>query len=112
MSARWRPWTLCRSGLFDAPSSLQAFLTRLVQRAPDVRPAHRSGSPTADLSGWSRTDLLERGEELARIEAALAQARAGAGRFVVIEGPAGIGKTAVLASVRAAAADGGMRVMR
>jgi len=56
--------------------------------------------------------LLERNEELARIESALAEARAGRGTFVVIEGPAGIGKTALLAAARTAAADGGMRVLR
>lgn len=56
--------------------------------------------------------LLERGDELARIESALAEARAGRGTFVVIEGPAGIGKTALLAAARSAAADGGMRVLR
>ena len=56
--------------------------------------------------------LLERSEELARIEAALVEARAGRGTFVVIEGPAGIGKTALLAAARTAAADGGMRVLR
>ena len=56
--------------------------------------------------------LLERSEELARIEAALVEARAGRGTFLVIEGPAGIGKTALLAAARTAAADGGMRVLR
>jgi DNA-binding CsgD family transcriptional regulator len=56
--------------------------------------------------------LLERRGELKRIESALAQARAGRGTFVVIEGPAGIGKTALLATARTAAAHGGMRVLR
>src|SRR3954468_14459087 len=56
--------------------------------------------------------LLERSEELARIESALGEARSGRGTFVVIEGPAGIGKTALLAAARAAAAEGGMRVLR
>src|SRR5215216_5827021 len=56
--------------------------------------------------------LLERGKELARIESALADARSGRGTFVVIEGPAGIGKTALLAAARTAAADSGMRVLR
>ena len=56
--------------------------------------------------------LLERHEELAQIESALADARTGRGRFVVVEGPAGIGKTALLAAARTAAAEGGMRVLR
>jgi len=56
--------------------------------------------------------LLERSEELARIESALADARTGRGRFVVVEGPAGIGKTALLAAARIAAAEDGMRVLR
>jgi len=56
--------------------------------------------------------LLERSEELAHIESALAGARSGRGSFVVIEGPAGIGKTAVLAAARTAAAESGMRVLR
>src|SRR6266550_2760963 len=56
--------------------------------------------------------LLERNEELARIESALADARTGRGRLVVVEGPAGIGKTALLAAARTAAAEGGMRVLR
>jgi ATP/maltotriose-dependent transcriptional regulator MalT len=56
--------------------------------------------------------LLERSDELARIESALAEARAGRGTFVVIDGPPGIGKTALLAAARTAAADSGMRVLR
>ena len=56
--------------------------------------------------------LLERSEQLTRIEAALAEARSGRGSFVVIEGPAGIGKTALLAAARAAATDSGMRTLR
>ncbi len=58
------------------------------------------------------SQLLERRSELARIESALADARAGRGTFVVVEGPAGIGKTAVLTAARSAAADSGMRVLR
>ena len=56
--------------------------------------------------------LLERSDELARIESALADACTGLGRFVVVEGPAGIGKTALLAAARTAAAEGGMRLLR
>ncbi|HEX3266958.1 MAG TPA: AAA family ATPase, partial [Gaiellaceae bacterium] len=56
--------------------------------------------------------LLERSEALARIESALADARTGRGRFVVVEGQAGIGKTALLAATRTTAAESGMRVLR
>ena len=49
---------------------------------------------------------------MTRIQGALANARSGRGRFVVIEGPAGIGKTALLAAARTVAADRGMRVLR
>jgi ATP/maltotriose-dependent transcriptional regulator MalT len=64
---------------------------------------------------WStgaREPLLERGAELARIEAALGEARLGRGTFVVVEGPAGIGKTALLGAVRATAAEAEMSVLR
>ncbi len=58
-----------------------------------------------------RTLLLERAEELAAIDAAVADAVAGAGRFGVIEGPAGIGKSSLLAEGRAGAADAGIAVL-
>jgi len=60
----------------------------------------------------ARGPLLERSAEVARMEAALGEARLGHGRFVVIEGPAGIGKTALLAAARAAAAERQMCVLR
>jgi DNA-binding CsgD family transcriptional regulator len=60
----------------------------------------------------TREPLLERSAELARIEAALGEARAGRGTFVVIEGPAGIGKTALLTAARAAAVEAEMCVLR
>ncbi len=44
--------------------------------------------------------LLERERELGGLARALDRARDGAGRLVVIEGPAGIGKTALLRAVR------------
>ena len=58
-----------------------------------------------------RSLLLERAEELAAVDAALADALAGAGRFAVIEGPAGIGKSSLLAEGRAGAADAGLSVL-
>src|SRR5262245_22750449 len=56
--------------------------------------------------------LLEREGELRRIEQGLAAACAGQGCLIVVEGPAGIGKTALLASARAASESAGMRVLR
>ena len=55
--------------------------------------------------------LLERAEELATIDTSIAGAQSGVGKLVVIEGPAGIGKTSVLAEGRARAADSGLTVL-
>ena len=64
------------------------------------------------FAGSIDSPLLERTGELARIESALIRARDGHGSFLVIEGPAGIGKTALLAATRAAAEEDGMRSLR
>jgi DNA-binding CsgD family transcriptional regulator len=55
--------------------------------------------------------LLEREAELAALEAMLAAARGGDGRLVVVEGTAGIGKTRLLAEVRALAQAGDFEVL-
>lgn len=46
------------------------------------------------------TDLLERGPQSAAVEEALAAGRRGDGRVVLIEGPAGIGKSGLLRELR------------
>ncbi len=56
--------------------------------------------------------LLERDRELARIEAALASARDCTGVALVVEGSAGIGKTALLAWAQARAAAAEMQVLQ
>ena len=53
-------------------------------------------------------DLLERESELAELAGDIAAVRAGAGRLVVLEGPAGIGKSELLAAARSLAVDAGM----
>jgi predicted ATPase len=53
--------------------------------------------------------LLERGGELAVIRAGVEAVTAGQGRAVVVEGAAGIGKTALLAATRARAREAGLR---
>jgi DNA-binding CsgD family transcriptional regulator/tetratricopeptide (TPR) repeat protein len=55
--------------------------------------------------------LLERGRELDVIHAGLAAARNGEGRLVLVEGPAGIGKSALVVAARAQAGAEGYRVL-
>jgi DNA-binding SARP family transcriptional activator/DNA-binding CsgD family transcriptional regulator len=55
--------------------------------------------------------LVEREEELAILEALLASARSGLGSVLLVEGPAGIGKTSLLAAARELAAESGMSVL-
>ena len=102
ISAHWdceAPWRRSRDCLG------RTTLTPPVQTAPLLPDLRAVLVPVDDA-------LLERHAELAAIESALARARAGYGSFVVIEGPAGIGKTALLAAARTGAVDDGMRVLR
>ncbi|HKZ14614.1 MAG TPA: AAA family ATPase, partial [Solirubrobacterales bacterium] len=55
--------------------------------------------------------MLERDRELEALAAALADARAGSGRLAVVEGPAGQGKSSLLAAVATRAEGDGMRVI-
>ena len=55
--------------------------------------------------------LLERERELAQLEALLAEARAGTGRLLLVEGVAGLGKTRLLRETRRRADGSGMRVL-
>lgn len=55
-------------------------------------------------------DLLERGAEHAAVAGALGDAAEGRGGLLVVEGPAGIGKTRLLGAARAAAVDAGFGV--
>jgi DNA-binding CsgD family transcriptional regulator len=72
----------------------------------DRQPANRLGV----RQGPARP-LLERDRELAALQEAVAAARAGEGRLVLIEGSAGIGKSSLLAESRAIASSAGMRVL-
>src|SRR3954468_19636895 len=56
--------------------------------------------------------LLERETEVGEVAQAVAAATSGAGRLMMIEGPAGIGKTRLLAATRELAVQAGMEVLR
>ena len=56
--------------------------------------------------------LLDRDAELAELGRRLAEARAGSGRVIVVEGPAGIGKSSLLAAAGRIAAGDGATVLR
>lgn len=56
-------------------------------------------------------ELFEREGELARLAGLLDEVKAGEGRLALIEGRAGVGKTALLGAVRRAAADEGFIVL-
>jgi DNA-binding CsgD family transcriptional regulator len=60
----------------------------------------------------AKPPLLERDAELARLSALLGSAQAGSGAVVAIGGPAGIGKTELLAAVHRFAGDRGFRSLR
>jgi DNA-binding CsgD family transcriptional regulator len=57
------------------------------------------------------TPLLEREHEVEEIESALLSAREGGGRLLVLEGQAGIGKSALLRAARDSAEEAGMTVL-
>jgi DNA-binding CsgD family transcriptional regulator len=78
---------------------------------PDL-PDSPAGAPAPGEAPRGRSVLLERGEQLTVIESALARGREGSGGMLVIEGPAGIGKTAMLRAACAIAESTEMRLLR
>ena len=56
--------------------------------------------------------LLERDAELEAIERSLARAVDGVGELIMVDGPAGVGKTSLLDATRAAAASAGLLTLR
>ena len=71
------------------------------------------GEPERWRPGGHRpaSELLQRTSELSAIGLAVDAAAAGAGRVVLVEGRAGIGKTSLLRAGRAVAAEQGLRVL-
>src|SRR5688572_9449751 len=61
------------------------------------------------MIGGAQTALRERDAELDQIERAVTAAAGGQGQLVIVEGPAGIGKSSLLRAARAFAREGGIR---
>jgi DNA-binding CsgD family transcriptional regulator len=80
-------------------------------RARDGEPPYTFGAVTGDEPGGDPGQLLERERELASIDQALELARAGDGQLLLIDGPAGAGKTSLVQAVRAKAAAGRLTVL-
>jgi len=76
----------------------------------DVSPQRTGG--TRGYGGWVRTELLDRDAELRALTRQVAAVRDGAGRVVVVDGPAGIGKSSLLAVVARDAEADGVAVLR
>ncbi|HEY6494709.1 MAG TPA: ATP-binding protein [Trebonia sp.] len=70
-----------------------------------------SGTKQQRSTEGGRDGLFERETELAAISGALNAARSGSGSLVLIEGPAGIGKSRLLAEARAMAGELGLAVL-
>jgi DNA-binding CsgD family transcriptional regulator len=68
-------------------------------------------APASVLPSGGTTVLLEREVQVSALQSLADAALSGGGRFVVIEGSAGIGKTRLLAEARAIAGSVGMRVL-
>jgi DNA-binding SARP family transcriptional activator len=91
--------------LAQAPE-LEVPAPRAVQAATTPKP-----TPAQDVRPEVVDDLLERGGEIAALQQALAQLRLGRPVRVLIEGPAGIGKTRLLDELARLSGDAGARVL-
>src|SRR6187551_2118382 len=69
------------------------------------------GSTGVSTTAAGSAVLLERERELASLQDLLDATAGGEGRLAILEGPAGIGKTRLLAEARRRAADAGLRVL-
>src|SRR3954471_3569923 len=71
----------------------------------------RNGMAGAVAGRLGRLELVERDRDLARVRDLLAAAATGQGATALVEGPPGIGKTALLAAIGDVATTTGMRVV-
>jgi DNA-binding SARP family transcriptional activator len=108
----------------DPGPVLRALEADILAQAPalDVRPSPSPPVATpapppsvpaqkTSTSDERRTDLVERDRELSTLQEALEQVRSGRSVRVLIEGPAGIGKTRLLEELGRQASGGGVKVL-
>src|SRR5262245_24509710 len=89
-----------------APATLPPGVLCSAVASPSLTPERRG-----IMSITSTPGLLEREDELRRLRHAIAGASDGAGGLVVLRGPAGVGKTRLLARARSDAAAAGLSVL-
>jgi predicted ATPase len=65
-------------------------------------------APIGTLDSGRPQMLFERAAQIERLSEVLDEVRAGAGRLILLEGPAGVGKTALLNEARRLAGAAGM----
>ncbi len=98
----------------DPGPALRELEQHVLAQAPDLAvPAQRSRTsrPVPAPAVPPPDDLLDRETELAALRAALDALAGGTPGLVLLEGPAGIGKTRLLAEARAMAAERSVRVL-
>jgi DNA-binding SARP family transcriptional activator/DNA-binding NarL/FixJ family response regulator len=101
----------------DPGPALRELEQQVLAQAPSLVPTPRSRAPVAASAPAAPApapvpdDLLERDREVAAVRAALDDLAAGEPRLLLIEGPAGIGKTRLLTEARRLAADRGVGVL-
>lgn len=95
----------------DPGPALRELERQVLAQAPELGvPVQRSRAPTP-APGPGPDDLLDRERELDAVRSALDDLAAGEPRLLLIEGPAGIGKTRLLTEARRLATERGVRVL-
>ncbi|MFF4800464.1 BTAD domain-containing putative transcriptional regulator [Streptomyces sp. NPDC001351] len=95
-----------RTGIDPGPA-LRGVEAEILSRAPRLAvPVPATGSALTSASG----QLVERGHELAELQECLSDAVAGRGGLVCVQGPAGIGRSALLAEADRLGRESGVRV--
>jgi DNA-binding SARP family transcriptional activator/tetratricopeptide (TPR) repeat protein len=96
----------------DPGPALRELEAQVLEQSPTLLvPRPRAEAPRAAARAPVRDDLVDRDRELDAVRSALGDLLAGQPRLLLIEGPAGIGKTQLLGEVRRLAAERSVRVL-